>query len=74
MNPDDKHDQLCQHYRQLREQLDSAYTAAVWDSQCIDQIAAQILTVERALATTRPPLVTDGAQTASSKNLGLSSL
>ncbi|WP_425258881.1 hypothetical protein ACPOLB_25580 [Rubrivivax sp. RP6-9] len=41
---------LLPRYRQLREQLDAAYTAAVWDSEGIDRIADQMLQVERSLA------------------------
>jgi hypothetical protein len=41
---------LNQRYLQLRKQLDAAYTAAIWDSQSIDRIAAQMLSVERALS------------------------
>lgn len=43
-------DPLSLRYGQLREELNAAYTAAVWDSQRIDRIAAQLLTVEQALA------------------------
>jgi len=46
---------LSQRYWQLREQLDAAYTAAVWDSQRIDHIVVKMLSIERALASTPRP-------------------
>lgn len=57
MDTDSTRHPLCQRYLQLREELEAAYAAAVWDSQCIDRIAGQMLSVERALAATQsaPP-------------------
>ena len=37
-------------YRRLRTELDAAYARPVWNSSRIDQIAAQIVQVELALA------------------------
>ena len=37
-------------YRRLRSELDAAYSGPVWNSSRIDQIAEQMLEVERALA------------------------
>lgn len=46
-----KLDELHGKYECLRHELDAAYTSAVWDSQLIDQIAAEMIPLERALAT-----------------------
>ena len=37
-------------YLQLRDQLDAAYAAPVWDSRRIDQIADQMIPLEAALS------------------------
>ena len=37
-------------YTQLRNELDAAYAAPVWDSQQIDRIADQLIPLETALA------------------------
>lgn len=37
-------------YQRLRSELDAAYAGPVWNSSRIDQIAAQIVQVELALA------------------------
>ena len=37
-------------YHHLREALDEAYSAPVWDSQRIDRITEEMLPIERALA------------------------
>jgi hypothetical protein len=37
-------------YRRLRSELDAAYARPVWNSSRIDQIAAQIVRIELALA------------------------
>lgn len=46
-----KLDELHGKYECLRNELDAAYTSPVWDSDRIDQITAQMLPLERALAT-----------------------
>jgi len=43
-------DELNGKYQHLRTELDAAYAAPVWDSQRIDQIAAEMIPVELALA------------------------
>ena len=43
-------DELNGKYQHLRTELDAAYAAPVWDSQRIDQIAAELIPVELALA------------------------
>ena len=37
-------------YQHLRDELDAAYAAPVWDSNRIDRIAAEMIPVELALA------------------------
>jgi len=49
MNVDD----LEGKYRLLRNELDEAYKAPVWDSQRIDRIADEIVPVARQLASQR---------------------
>lgn len=43
-------DDLDRRYRLLRRELDAAYQAPVWDSERIDRIADQIISVARELA------------------------
>lgn len=43
-------DELNGKYQHLRTELDAAYAAPVWDSHRIDRIAAELIPVERALA------------------------
>jgi hypothetical protein len=43
-------DELNGKYQHLRTELDAAYAAPVWDSQRINQIAAEMIPVELALA------------------------
>ena len=43
-------DELNGKYQHLRTELDSAYAAPVWDPHRIDQIAAEMIPVELALA------------------------
>jgi len=43
-------DELNGKYQHLRTELDAAYAAPVWDSQRIDEIAAEMIPVELALA------------------------
>ncbi len=43
-------DELTGKYQHLRSELDAAYAAPVWDSQRINQIAAEMIPVELALA------------------------
>jgi hypothetical protein len=43
-------DELNGKYQHLRTELDAAYAEPVWDSQRIDQIAAELIPVELALA------------------------
>ena len=43
-------EELCGKYHHLREALDQAYTADVWDSQRIDRITEEMLPIEKALA------------------------
>jgi hypothetical protein len=57
-----KLDELHGKYECLRNELDAAYTSPVWDSDRIDQITAEMVPLERALATlevgqapTQPP-------------------
>ena len=49
MNKDD----LDGKYRLLRNELDEAYRAPVWDSERIDRIASEIIPVARQLASQR---------------------
>ena len=68
---DPRHPLLSHRHFQLRNQLHAAYTAAVWDSQCIDRIAEQMLSVEQALTSVRrssPPPYGDGAMRAAPEN------
>jgi len=51
MDPED----LQGRYQHLREELDAAYAAPHWNSERIDQIAEQMLPLERALATRHAP-------------------
>ena len=46
-------DELNGRYQHLRNELDAAYAAPVWDSQQIDRIAAEMIPVELALASFR---------------------
>ena len=43
-------DDLDGRYRLLRRELDEAYKAPVWDSERIDRIADEIISVARQLA------------------------
>ena len=43
-------DELNGKYQHLRTELDAAYAAPVWDPQRINQIAAEMIPVELALA------------------------
>ena len=43
-------DELNGKYQHLGTELDAAYAAPVWDSQRINQIAAEMIPVELALA------------------------
>jgi hypothetical protein len=43
-------DELNGKYQHLRTELDAAYAEPVWDSNRIDQIAAEMIPVELALA------------------------
>ena len=43
-------------YTQLRQELDAAYAAPVWDSQQIDRIADQMIPLEAALASAHATL------------------
>ena len=45
---------LLPRYRQLREELDAAYTAEVWNSEGIDRIVHEVMHVERVLARGQP--------------------
>ena len=45
---------LDDHYRHLRHELELAYSASEWDSQHIDRIADEIVSVEIALASRHP--------------------
>lgn len=50
-------DELTGRYQHLRSELDAAYSAPVWDSRQIDQIATAMIPLELALASLehRPP-------------------
>ena len=41
-------------YQRLRSELDAAYARPVWNSRRIDEIAEQMIRVERALASSHP--------------------
>jgi len=43
-------DELNGRYQRLRNELDAAYAAPVWDSNRINRIAAEMIPVELALA------------------------
>jgi hypothetical protein len=43
-------EELNGRYQHLRNELDAAYAAPVWDSNRIDRIAAEMIPVELALA------------------------
>jgi len=50
-------------YQRLRSELDAAYAHPIWNSRRIDEIAEQMIRIERALASSRPdvPLSADVA-------------
>ena len=43
-------EELNGRYQHLRNELDAAYAAPIWDSKTIDRIAAEMIPVELALA------------------------
>ena len=43
-------DELNGRYQRLRNELDAAYAAPIWDSNRINRIAAEMILVELALA------------------------
>jgi len=43
-------DELNGRYQRLRNELDAAYAAPIWDSNRINRIAAEMIPVELALA------------------------
>lgn len=58
-------DHLLQRYHQLRQQLTIAYAAADWDRERIDEIARQMLPIERALASSQSAVSADTGSDAS---------